>query len=100
MFGSWVRGEQREGSDLDLLVDFDGPIDLFAYAGLLPNTRWLQGVVALDADGRIAVDEQLGSDQAGLFAAGFARSGHSGQAAEAEADGKAVAEAVLKYLNT
>lgn len=34
VFGSWVRGEQREGSDLDLLVDFDGPIDLFAYARL------------------------------------------------------------------
>ena len=26
IFGSWVRGEQRSGSDLDLLVDFDGPL--------------------------------------------------------------------------
>ena len=26
IFGSWARGEQREGSDLDLLVDFDGPL--------------------------------------------------------------------------
>jgi uncharacterized protein len=26
VFGSWVRGEQREGSDLDLLVEFGGPI--------------------------------------------------------------------------
>ena len=26
VFGSWVRREQRDGSDLDLLVDFDGPI--------------------------------------------------------------------------
>ena len=26
VFGSWARGEQREDSDLDLLVDFDGPI--------------------------------------------------------------------------
>lgn len=34
VFGSWVRGEQREGSDLDLLVDFDGSMDLFAYARL------------------------------------------------------------------
>jgi uncharacterized protein len=34
VFGSWVRGEQQEGSDLDLLVDFDGPIDLFAYVRL------------------------------------------------------------------
>ena len=26
VFGSWVRGEQRPDSDLDLLVDFDGPL--------------------------------------------------------------------------
>ena len=26
VFGSWVRREQRDGSDLDLLVDFDSPI--------------------------------------------------------------------------
>jgi hypothetical protein len=26
VFGSWVRGEQRPDSDLDLLVEFDGPI--------------------------------------------------------------------------
>jgi hypothetical protein len=28
VFGSWVRREQRDGSDLDLLVDFDRPIGL------------------------------------------------------------------------
>ena len=34
VFGSWIRGEQRPGSDLDLLVDFDrvppgwGEVDL------------------------------------------------------------------------
>ena len=26
VFGSWARGEQGTDSDLDLLVDFDGPI--------------------------------------------------------------------------
>jgi predicted nucleotidyltransferase len=26
LFGSWVRGEQRPDSDLDVLVEFDGPI--------------------------------------------------------------------------
>lgn len=26
VFGSWVRGEQCQGSDVDLLVDFDGPL--------------------------------------------------------------------------
>lgn len=26
LFGSWARGEQREGSDIDILVEFDAPI--------------------------------------------------------------------------
>ena len=29
VFGSWVRGEQKETSDLDVLVDFDRDIGLF-----------------------------------------------------------------------
>jgi predicted nucleotidyltransferase len=29
VFGSYARGEQTTRSDLDLLVDFDGPMDLF-----------------------------------------------------------------------
>lgn len=34
LFGSWGRDEQRSDSDLDLLVDFDGPVDLYAYVEL------------------------------------------------------------------
>jgi predicted nucleotidyltransferase len=34
VFGSWARGQQRPDSDLDLLVDFDGPIDLYAFVEL------------------------------------------------------------------
>lgn len=34
VFGSYARGEQKKGSDLDLLVDFDGPIGIFAYVAL------------------------------------------------------------------
>ena len=34
VFGSYARGEQHEGSDLDLLVDFDGPIDFFRFIEL------------------------------------------------------------------
>jgi hypothetical protein len=29
VFGSWVRGEQTENSDIDVLVDFDREISLF-----------------------------------------------------------------------
>lgn len=34
VFGSYARSEQRPGSDLDLLIDFDGPIGIFAYLSL------------------------------------------------------------------
>ncbi|MEO6759201.1 MAG: nucleotidyltransferase family protein [Saprospiraceae bacterium] len=29
VFGSFVRGEERAGSDIDVLVDFDRQVDLF-----------------------------------------------------------------------
>ena len=34
IFGSYVRGEQKEGSDLDVLVEFDGSIGLFKFVKL------------------------------------------------------------------
>ena len=34
LFGSVVRGEQSQGSDLDVLVEFDAGADLFDLCGL------------------------------------------------------------------
>lgn len=34
VFGSYVRGEQKKGSDLDVLVDFHRAIDLFSCRGV------------------------------------------------------------------
>lgn len=34
LFGSFARGEQREDSDIDLLVDFEDGADLFDLVGL------------------------------------------------------------------
>ncbi len=34
LFGSYVRGDQDDKSDIDLLVEFGRPIDLFAYVNL------------------------------------------------------------------
>lgn len=34
VFGSYVRGEQREDSDVDVLVELGDGMDLIAYAGL------------------------------------------------------------------
>ena len=33
-FGSYARGEQETGSDIDMLVDFDAAADLFDFVGL------------------------------------------------------------------
>jgi len=34
IFGSFVRGEQRKRSDLDILVEFDQPISLLEFVAL------------------------------------------------------------------
>ena len=34
LFGSYVRGEEQEGSDLDVLVDFNRPIGMFGFVEL------------------------------------------------------------------
>ncbi len=34
VFGSYIRGEQKKGSDLDILVEFYQTIDLFKYMEL------------------------------------------------------------------
>lgn len=34
VFGSYVRGEQREDSDVDLLIELGDGVDLIRYAGL------------------------------------------------------------------
>ncbi len=72
---------------------------VFVYAGLVPNTDALAGVVALDADARIVADAGLCTAAPGAFAAGVARSGHSGQAADAAADGIAAAQAAHRFLD-
>jgi len=77
------------------------PVDaVFVYAGLVPHTDWLGGLVPLDDGGRILVDAGLRTPVAGLFAAGTARAGHSGQAADAAADGRAAAQAAHEFLKT
>ena len=34
LFGSYIRGEERKGSDVDILVDFTDTISLFAFIEL------------------------------------------------------------------
>jgi len=78
-------------SDLELAA-------LFVYIGLTPNTAWLNGMLELDASGRIPTDDQMRSRLPGLFAAGTVRSGSAGRAASAGGDGATAAVAADRYL--
>ena len=44
LFGSYVRGEEREGSDLDLLVEFANAPDLLEFVALARDLSELLGV--------------------------------------------------------
>ena len=44
LFGSYARGEEREGSDLDLLVEFNLVPDLFEFVALQRHLSELLGV--------------------------------------------------------
>ncbi|MBL8386516.1 MAG: FAD-dependent oxidoreductase [Burkholderiales bacterium] len=71
---------------------------VFIFVGLDPNTGFVRDLVPLDAAGRMIVDAGLHTPRRGVFGAGDARSGSSGQAAEALADGRAAARSAQRFL--
>ena len=71
---------------------------LFVYIGLAPETTWLNGLLELDATGRIPTDDAMRTRLPGLFAAGTVRSGTAGRAVSAAGDGALAAVAADRYL--
>ena len=72
---------------------------VFMFIGITPKTRFLKGVVKLDENGYILVDEEnLQTSVEGIFAAGDARKKLLRQVATAVGDGATAAFAVEKYL--
>jgi uncharacterized protein len=59
MFGSVVRDEARPESDLDILVEFDRPIDLFAFLALEEELADLAGR-RVDLVSRAALKRHMG----------------------------------------
>ena len=39
LFGSYARGDQREDSDIDILVAFDTNVELFKYAAIYTDLK-------------------------------------------------------------
>lgn len=47
LFGSYVRGENRGGSDVDILVEFSQPIGLFAF---MDCEEYLKKILGIKVD--------------------------------------------------
>ncbi|HEX6999122.1 MAG TPA: FAD-dependent oxidoreductase [Gammaproteobacteria bacterium] len=91
-----VRIAAADGGGADEL-----PADaVFPFPGLVPDTRLVRGLVALDAAGRIAVDAALRTSARGICAAGNVRQGSPHRAAAAMGDGAAAAVTLDRYLAT
>jgi thioredoxin reductase (NADPH) len=71
---------------------------VFAYAGFVPNTACLEGVLALDEGGHVTTDGWRRTERPGLFAAGDVRAGAAGLAIAAAGDGATAAVAAHRYL--
>lgn len=70
----------------------------FVELGLLPNTRMVQGLVALDAFGRVEVDNRNRTSAPGLFAAGDVTNVHAEQVLIAVGEGAKAALSAYDYL--
>ena len=71
---------------------------LFVYAGLIPRTGFLNGLVRLDDRGCIATDRCLRTDIPGIFAAGIVRADAAGHAITSAGDGATAAISACRYL--
>ncbi len=71
---------------------------LFVAIGTRPETGWLEGTVALDANGYIVAQQGGATSQPGIFAAGDVRTTPLRQVVTAVADGALAAESAAAFL--
>ena len=71
---------------------------IFVQIGLVPNTEWLKGAVALTQHGEIEIDHRGGTSQAGIFAAGDATTVPYKQIVIAMGAGSTAALSAFDYL--
>ncbi|NNM56854.1 alkyl hydroperoxide reductase subunit F [Acidocella sp.] len=76
-------------------LDLDG---VFVQIGLVPNTEWLKGAVALSPRGEIEVDARGETSVPGVFAAGDATTAPYKQIVIAAGDGAKAALSAFDYL--
>ena len=71
---------------------------VLVHVGLDPNTDYLEGVVPLDKQRQVIVNEWMETNVPGIFAAGDIRSKSPGQVSTAVGDGAAAGMSAQKYL--
>jgi len=76
-------------------MEVDG---VLVHIGWEPQTRYLEGVIPLDRDGYVLVNQQMESEVPGVFAVGDVRHRSLRQIAAAVGDGATAAISVQKYL--
>jgi thioredoxin reductase (NADPH) len=71
---------------------------LFVMVGAAPNTRWLSGLVDLDAKGFVLTDDRHAASCPGIFAVGDVRSGSVKRVASAVGEGSVVISKVWEHV--
>jgi thioredoxin reductase (NADPH) len=71
---------------------------VLVHVGLEPNTDYLKGIVPLDGQGRIIVNDRMETGTPYIFAAGDIRSGSPGQIVTAVGDGATAAISAQRLL--
>jgi thioredoxin reductase (NADPH) len=89
-----IKAKNRQSSE-EKEVKVSG---VFIYAGYLPNTKFLEGVVKLDKDGYIITDGNMETSVHGIFAAGDARSKDVRQITTACGEGTIAAISASEYI--
>lgn len=75
------------------------PVDgLYVSTGLVPNTEYLEGVVPLDNDGYVVVNQGMETEIPGILAAGDIRQHSPHEVAAAVGDGVTATESIKRYL--
>ena len=85
----------KEGNGHKETIQVDG---VLVHVGLDPNTDYLEGVLPLDSQGQIVVNDWMETEIPGIFAAGDIRSGSPRQVVTAVADGATAGIAAQRFL--
>lgn len=87
--------DRQAGAEKEIKVS-----GIFIYAGFLPNSKFLEGIVKLDKEGYIVANNKMETSTPGIYAAGDVRSKEIRQIDTACADGTIAAISALDYIKT